>query len=113
MAEVKLAEALLRRKELQEKVEQLRAINNSDLIKIGINRKKVTEDIDEIVSSVPIVSISEVTRAYDWHARRLREVDAAIQQANWSTAITVPDDVMKDYEPPEMLDDDRMNKRRR
>jgi hypothetical protein len=29
-------------------------------------------------------------------------VDAAIQQANWTTAVNVPEDVMADYVAPEM-----------
>src|SRR5262245_64436094 len=84
---VALAEALLRRKELQQKVDQLKTINHKDLYEIKGKRAKVTDDVDDIVMQVPLLMMSQVTAAYDWHARRLRQVDSAIQQANWETTI--------------------------
>lgn len=95
--EIKLAEALLRRKELQEKVDQLKSINRKEMVETKVARRQVTEGIDDILAEVAIVTMSQVTHAYDWHARQLRRVDAAIQQANWSTAISVDEEVMKDY----------------
>ena len=100
---VKLAEALLRRKELQEKVDQLRQINQKDLFEVKATRRNVTENIDDIIAQVPRISINQVTEAYDWHARRLRMVDAAIQQANWNTEIDVDTTVMDDY-PVEIVE---------
>lgn len=97
--EIKLAEALLRRKELQGKVDQLKAIKDKDLYEIKGKRTKVTDEIDDIVLQVPLLTSAEVTAAYDWHARQLRLVDAAIQQANWTVAVTVDDSVMKGYAP--------------
>ena len=94
---VKLAEALLRRKELQEKVDQLRQINQKELYEIKAKRVNVTESVDDLVAQVPKLSINQVTMAFDWHARRLRMVDAAIQQANWNTEIDVDDTAMDDY----------------
>jgi len=94
---IKLAEALLRRKELQMKVDQLEKINVNDLFVVKAQRKNVTENIDDIVASVPKVSLDQVTHAYDWHARRLRMVDALIQQANWNTELDVDATVMDDY----------------
>ncbi len=99
--QVKLAEALLRRKELQQKVKQLAEINVRDLYEVKAQRKKVTDDVDDIVVQVPLLTIDQVTHAHDWHAKRLREVDAVIQQANWATDVEVAD--MSDYEPPPEL----------
>lgn len=95
--EVTLAAALLRRKELQEKVKQLQAINVKDLFEVKAKRQAISDSIDDVIASVPKLKIEQVTEAYDWHARRLREVDLAIQQANHSTKVTVSDLVMDDY----------------
>jgi hypothetical protein len=100
--EIKLAEALLRRKELQGKVDQLKAIKDRDIFTVKGKRAKVTDDVDDIVLEVPLLSAQQVTAEYDWNARHLRLVDAAIQQANWTTAVDVPEDVMADYVAPEM-----------
>lgn len=102
MKEITLAEALLRRKELQGKVDQLKTIKDRDIFEVKGKRTKVTDDVDDIVLQVPLLSAQQVTNEFDWHARRLREVDSAIQQANWMTKINVPDDAMNDYAAPEM-----------
>lgn len=101
--QVKLAEALLRRKELQQKVDQLKSIKQADVYQTKTGRKAAHEGLDDIIAQVPMLSISEVTAAYDWNAKQLRLVDAAIQQANWTSEIEVGDDVMKDYKPPEKI----------
>jgi hypothetical protein len=99
---VKLAEALLRRKELQEKVGVLKNLKEKDLFEIKATRRQVTENIDDVVAQVPKLTINQVTEAFDWHARRLRLIDAAIQQANWSTVIEVDQTIFDDYkEKPE------------
>ncbi len=108
MAEIALAEALLRRKELNGKVANLTTIKSQDIFETRIKRINVTEGTDEVTAQIPKLSGSQITHEYDWHARRLREVDAAIQQANWTTKITVPDDVMADYVPPEGFDTPRV-----
>jgi hypothetical protein len=97
---IKLAEALLRRKELQEKVNVLRQINEKALFEVRAQRKNVTENIDDIVAMVPKLTASQVTAEYDWHARQLRLVDAAIQQTNWTADVEVPDTTMADYTKP-------------
>jgi hypothetical protein len=94
---VKLAEALLRRKELNEKIEQLKKINVQGLFEVKAARKKVTDDVDDIVMTVPKITLAQVAAGYDWYAKQLRLVDAAIQQANWITEIEVGQEVMKDY----------------
>lgn len=95
--QVKLAEALLRRKELEAKVGVLKNIQDKNLFEVRAQRKNVTENIDDIVAAVPKLTASQVTAEYDWHARQLRLVDAAIQQANWTTQVEVQESVMQDY----------------
>ena len=97
---VKLAEALLRRKELQEKLAVAKSIKTSDIYEVRTERKQVHEGIDDVIASVPRLTLSQVTAEYDHYAKQLRLVDAAIQQANWTTQVEVGD-CLKDYEPPE------------
>lgn len=94
---VKLAEALLRRKELQQKVDVLKNIQAKDLFEVKATRKQVSDSIDDIVVQVPKLTASQVTAEYDWHARQLRLVDAAIQQANWTCEVEISDTVMGDF----------------
>ena len=98
--EIKLAEALLRRKELQAKVDQLKAIKDKDLFEIKSGRKAVHEGLDDFILHVPLLSQAEVFGAYDWHAKQLRLIDAAIQQTNWTATLVVPQDVMGEYTAP-------------
>jgi hypothetical protein len=97
MKKILLAEALLRRKELQEKVNVLARVKDEVLHEVVMTRKKVSDDYDDIVAKVPKITANELTACYDWHARQLRLVDAAIQQANWNTQIEVQDSVMDDF----------------
>lgn len=95
---IKLAEALLRRKELQEKTEQLHTIMRQDIFELKARRVRVTDSIDDLTAEVPKLTASQVTREYDYYARQLREMDAAIQQANWTTDIEVKDNAMSSFE---------------
>lgn len=104
---VKLAEALLRRKELQGKVDVLKQVKNSDLFEIKAKRVNVTDSLDDIVAQVPKLTASQVTREYDWHARQLRLVDAAIQQANWTCEIEVDETVMSDFVEPKPKEEEK------
>lgn len=97
---IKLAEALLRRKELNQKVDQLKKINVEGLFEVKATRRNVTENVDDVVVKVPKITMAQVAGAYDWYAKQLRLVDAAIQQANWVTEIEVGNDVMKDFVEP-------------
>ena len=94
---VKLAEALLRRKELAGKVAALQQIKSANIYEVKITRKPAHEGIDDIVAQVPKMVASQVTAEFDWHARQLRLVDAAIQQANWTTDVDVHESTMGDY----------------
>lgn len=95
--EVKLAEALLRRKELQGKVDVLKQIKDKDLFEVRGKRQKISDDLDDVIAQVPLLTASQVTHEYDWHARQLRLVDAAIQQANWTTVVELDQAVMSEY----------------
>jgi len=97
---IKLAEALLLRKELQEKVDRLRAIDVDGLFEVKAKRQNVTESIDDIVAKVPKVAMQQVTHAFDWHAKRLRMIDAIIQQANWTTELNVDDSLGQEFKDP-------------
>lgn len=94
---IKLAEALLRRKELKEKVDIVKQIKDKDLYEVKARRQSVTENIDDVVAQVPKLNLGQVTSEYDFYARQLRLIDAAIQQANWTTEIEIGDTVMADY----------------
>lgn len=94
---MKLADALLRRKELQQKVDQLKSVKQQDVYEFRFERKQVTESIDDIRAQVPKLEINQVTKEYDYYANKLRLIDAAIQQLNWTTDITVDDKVWVDY----------------
>ena len=97
---IKLAEALLRRKELNEKVSRLAPLNQRDLYETKTGRKPAAEGIDDIIAQVSKVSFQQFTHTYDWHAKQLRLIDAAIQQANWTHEMDVDAEVMGDYVDP-------------
>lgn len=95
---IKLAEALLRRKELAEKLSMVRQIKGTRLTyQIRNKRIQVTEQIESLDVDFPKLTLSEVTAEYDYTAKQLRLVDALIQQANWTTELTVDPMVMEAY----------------
>ncbi|MBA7653451.1 hypothetical protein ES703_61300 [subsurface metagenome] len=98
---IKLAEALLRRKELNEKVDQLRKINVEGLFDVRVKRMNVTDSVDDVTAKVPKITLAQVTAGYDYYAKQLRLIDAKIQQANWITEIEITGDTMKDFVEPE------------
>lgn len=97
MNKIKLAEALLRRKELNERVARIGSIQRADLYEVKARRVRVTDSLDDITAEVPVLDLNQVTREYDFYARQLRELDAAIQQANWTTEIEVNDNNLNDF----------------
>jgi hypothetical protein len=98
--ELKLAEALLLRKELQAKVDRLSRIDSKELYETKTGRKAAAEGIDDIIAQVSKISFQQFTHCYDWHAKKLREVDAVIQQANWTTEVGFQDDPTVEYVDP-------------
>lgn len=95
---MKLAEALVLRKHLEQKVRQLEPVKvNGDngLFELHTERKNINESTDEIKFQVPKVDLKDVTAEYDKYSKALRELDTAIQRTNWETDIdyTVADGV--------------------
>lgn len=97
---VPLAQLLLRRKELNQKVEQLKTINIKGLFETKYTRKQLSESIDDVTIIAPMLSASQVTEEFDYYAGQLRQVDALIQQANWATQIAADSGLMKNYTAP-------------
>ena len=97
MSKIKLAEALLRRKELGEKVSYLQKSMTHVLKETITKRVRVDQGYDDIVAECPKITVNEFTAALDWHSKQLRLVDAYIQQANWTTELDVPDSVMGEF----------------
>ena len=95
---MQLAEALLRRKELQGRLNVLEQIKGANIYEVVSTRKPAHEGIDDIVAKVPRLSLEEVTRSYNRCSRALRLVDAVIQRANWETEIEVDPIVNEDPE---------------
>jgi len=94
----KLADALLRRKELQNKVDQLRAVKTADVFETKVQRRQISDTVDDITATVAKLEINQVTKEYDYYANKLRLIDAAIQQLNWTTDIETDSMCWKDYE---------------
>lgn len=96
--DIKLAEALLRRKELSEKLNVLRHFkDNHAFYEVRGQRVKVTEGLEDINVNYPKLEASQVTAEFDFVAKQLRLVDALIQQANWTTVLAVDAMVMEAY----------------
>jgi hypothetical protein len=101
MVAVKLAEALLRRKELEGKVKVLALIKQNMLVDTMVKRVKVSDGFDDLTIAYNRLHPSDVTAEFDYYSRQLRLCDAAIQQANWT--VQVPDahaDFMQDFKRP-------------
>lgn len=96
--QIKLAQALLRRKELEEKLKVLRTFKDNQLMyQVRAQRLKVSDGFDDLNADFPKMECNQVTAEFDFHARQLRYIDAAIQQANWVTELTIEDMVMSDF----------------
>ena len=95
--EIKLADALLRRKQLQKKVDQLEMIKDKDFFETRVQRKQISDTIDDIIAQVPKLTLSEFTAEFDYYAKRLRIIDSIIQQKNWVVKVNVEKTIMEDY----------------
>ena len=87
---MKLAEALLLRKQLEAKVKQLEPLKiqgEQGVYKLQTKRVNVGENVDEVNLQIPRLSLSDITATYDHYAKQLRIIDGKIQQANWTTEI--------------------------
>lgn len=96
--DIKLAEALLRRKELSEKLNVLRHFKDNQMFyEIRGQRNKITDGLDELNANYPKLTASQVTAEYDFVARQLRLIDGIIQQANWTTILDVDPMIMEAF----------------
>ena len=100
MSKIKLAEALLKRKELSDKVSYLQKTMTHALQDTKVQRVRVSDGFDDLTVTYPKITVNELTAALDWHSKQLRLVDGYIQQANWTTELEVPDSVMSEFVAP-------------
>lgn len=95
---IKLAEALLRRKELAEKMAVLRHFKDNQMFyEIRGQRVKVVEGLEDVNANYPKLEASQVTAEFDFVAKQLRLIDAMVQQANWTTELEVDPMLMEAY----------------
>ena len=83
---MKIAEALVLRKHLELKVKQLEPVKvNGDngLFELHTERRSITDSVDEVKLQVPKIELKDVTKEYDLYSKALRQLDTAIQKANW------------------------------
>lgn len=84
---MKLAEALNLRKQLVQKVEQLKPIKiNGDqgMFETKTERRQVNDTVDQITTQVSKITLADITKTFDMYATALRKLDNKIQEANWS-----------------------------
>ncbi len=89
---MKIAEALVLRKHLEAKVKQLEPIyltGQKGALEVQTKRVNINENVDEIQTQVPKITLKEVTAEYDMYSKALRELDTAIQAANWTSEVNV------------------------
>lgn len=100
---MKLAEALLLRKHLQNKVEVLSEVKNLPAVfERQVVRKAVTDSLDDVMVQTPRLSAGQFTQELDFYSHRLRVLDAAIQRTNWDTEMQAMSlDVTAEYKTTE------------
>lgn len=87
---MKIAESLVLRKHLQNKVDQLKPIYEAGergLFELKVERVPASQSqdnhVDELRMKVPRVTMADLTQEYDKYAKALRILDTKIQEANW------------------------------
>lgn len=89
---MKVAEALVLRKHLVDKVKQLEPIyvnGEKGMFELKTERVNVNENVDEVKLQVPKITLADVTAEYDKYSKALRQLDTAIQEANWTNEVKV------------------------
>lgn len=97
--QITVAKALNLRKHLAIKLEQLKPLRiqaDNGVFQTKTTRRKISDDIDEVTVTTPKLSVADITKEYDEHAKEMRELDDAIQASNHLT-------ILKDYTPNEEL----------
>ena len=91
--EMKIAEALLLRKSSEQKLSKLEILKDDELYEVRTVRKQIKEgEIEEITTKVPKLSLKEVMDEYDALSKKIRQLDASIQKANWDCSVSLPED---------------------
>lgn len=83
---MKIAEALVLRKHLEQKVDQLKPLKmagDNGVFELKVERVKVSEEVDEAKIQIPKLDLKTITAEYDKYSKALRELDTSIQKANW------------------------------
>ena len=93
-----LAQCLLRRKELQDKLQGISNIKSQDIFEVRVVRKKAHEGIDDVTATIPKLEYNQVTAEYNYTASQLRQIDAIIQRMNWTVEIKDADELFVNYE---------------
>ena len=91
---MKIAQALLLRKQLEKKVAQLepiREMGENGVLQTKVRRINVTDETDQLEIDIPRVTLAEITKEYDKYATSLRKLDASIQKANWQFDVDFSD----------------------
>ena len=91
---MKIAQALLLRKQLEQKVAQLQPIKqlgDQGIFETKVKRINVTDQMDEVSIQTPRTTLEEVTKTFDKYASALRKLDASIQKANWQFDVDFTD----------------------
>lgn len=91
---MKIAQALLLRKQLEKKVAQLEPIKNlgeNGIFEQKVQRVPVSDSVDNLSIQVPKLKLEDVTAEYDKYASALRKLDASIQKANWEFEVDFTD----------------------
>lgn len=109
--EITLAEALLRRKEINQLLDRMRPISDvsEKLFVTRVKRQSVNESTDNIVGHVPRISAEQVDAYFNYYARQLRLVDAVIQRANWDTKLSIKATIMEDFKGEDFPKDTHEN----
>jgi len=97
MSNKKLAECLLRRKELQGKIDRIKPIKDADIYEVRVKRINITDSLDDVTANVPKLTLSQVLAENDFYAKQLRLIDASIQQQNWTTDVSLAEDCFSDF----------------
>lgn len=66
-------------------LEPLKVQGDKGLFELKTERRSVSDNVDEVKTQVPKVTLKEVTEEYDKYSKALRQLDTAIQRANWET----------------------------
>ena len=91
---MKVAQALLLRKQLEQKVEQLKPIKtmgDDGLFVPKVERVNINEQVDEVSMKIPKITLKQATAEFDKYATALRKLDASIQKANWQFDVDFKD----------------------